>query len=163
MNINIEEFKTDFIDFNFDEILLQYNNPLINSNVYTNVKQKYFDETFYNYREYKMHIMELDVIVTNKEIKKSDTKIIYNYTNSESENELKNKLKKILIRQRNAKSNFMNYINHLNDNVRVYIESEKDKQTKSKPRNFFSKIMDSQPFGKSNMKKRVKKPTSSSG
>ena len=68
MNINIEEFKTDFIDINFDEILLQNNNPLINSNVYTNVKQKYFDETFYNYREYKMHLTELDVIVTNKEI-----------------------------------------------------------------------------------------------
>ena len=59
MNINIEEFKTDFIDVNFDEILLQNNNPLINSNVYTNVKQKYFDETFYNYREYKMHLTEL--------------------------------------------------------------------------------------------------------
>jgi hypothetical protein len=158
MNINIEEFKTDFIDFNFDEIY---------SNVYTNVKQKYFDETFYNYREYKMHNMELDVIITNKEVKKSETKIIYNYTNIEYENELKNKLKKILIRQRNAKSNFMNYINHLNNNVRVYIDSEKEKgkQTKSKPRSFFSKIMDSQSFGntKSNMKKRVKKPTSSSG
>jgi len=114
MNINIEEFKTDFIDVNFDEILLQNNNPLINSNVYTNVKQKYFDETFYNYREYKMHLTELDVIVTNKEVKKSDTKIIYNFTNLELENELKSKLKKILIRQRNAKSNFINYINHNN-------------------------------------------------
>jgi hypothetical protein len=161
MNINIEEFKTNFIDVNFDEILLQYNNPLINSNVYTNVKQKYFDETFYNYREYKMHLMELDVIVTNKEVKKSETKIIYNFTNVELENELKSKLKKILIRQRNAKSNFMNYINHLNNNVRVYIDSEKEKgkQIKSKPRSFFSKFMDT----KSNMKKRVKKPTSSSG
>ena len=97
-------------------------------------------------------------------IKKSDTKIIYNFTNLELENELKSKLKKILIRQRNAKSNFINYINHLNNNIAIYLDSEKERpqQTKSKPRSFFSKFMDSS-SSKSNMKKRVKKPTSSSG
>ena len=55
------DFYSQYININFDEILMESNNHLINSqNVYLVYKQQYFDESSKNYELFKKYKTKLE-------------------------------------------------------------------------------------------------------
>ena len=127
------DFNNEFINVHFDEILLKYNNPLINSNeMYLKYKQNYLSKSRDNFKIYTELNDQLNQI--NSLHLKTNTNI-----------------KKLLINQRILLSHFLHYINSLNNNKTFILEqsfeSDFDKRSikskgKSKGKfNLFKKLL----------------------
>lgn len=119
-NIN---FHGDFFK-NFDELLLETDNPLINSQEhYTDYKQEYLKISYDNFNQYENLISEYKKF-NNIYDTISPTKIIYTYVDEDKKTQLYKEMTQLIISQRKLYNNFMNYINHLNTNFKRILPNE---------------------------------------
>lgn len=111
--LNIQEFKTTFIDYKFDEILVNSNNIIVNSELYLNVKNNYLETTHVNFNNYLLIYYKYQQLTDNyhQNTLNNVTSYIYNYV--ENNENLKNNLKIILKEQRKIYNDFLHFINLL--------------------------------------------------
>jgi hypothetical protein len=136
MNI---DFYSQYININFDEILLENNNNLVNSEeFYLTYKKEYFDQTSQNFEKYKNFDNELkDLINFNSS---EPTKYKYVYTDLNRVEFLKQQLKNLIIAQNKLLDNFHHYITLLNTHPEKFKAKNEDIQQK---RSFLSKLLTS--------------------
>lgn len=114
METNFDFFK-QFIDVDFDNILLQNNNPLFNSDEhYFKYKRQYLDEAYQNKETYEQIIDELQLLQSTQLVRKSATKVIYTFVDTDRIKVLKQNKKNIMFSQRQRLENFLHYLNQLN-------------------------------------------------
>lgn len=139
MNI---DFKKQFLDFNFDDILLQNNNPLVNSYVhYTSHKQHYIKETLENFRSLTFLDQNLNEICNIKKTLNSDTKVHVTILDGRPEEKLRLKIKTLVLKQRKLFNNFINYINFLNENEKVLSGTDASFNQNKRIKTIFNKLM----------------------
>jgi hypothetical protein len=140
------DFKSTFLNYDFDSILLNNNNPLLNSyDIYIQYKQKYIISTRKNYDLYQKLIKEYLNLKKTQYNNPSPNVVVYTYISEDKLNELSFKIKNLLKTQKRALDNFLHYINHLNDNVNHYITNETDSSSKStirRTKNIFTRLLD---------------------
>lgn len=129
-------FFKEFIDVDFDNILLQNNNPLFNSDEhYFKYKRQYLDEAYNNKEAYDTINDELQELQSAQVVRKSATKVIYTFVDENRINVLKQNKKTILSAQRQRLNNFLHYLNQLNINnntqLHVGIQSKRSPSIKS--------------------------------
>jgi hypothetical protein len=139
------DFKKEFMDFNFDDILLQSNNSLVNSYVhYTSHKQQYIKETLENFRTLTFLNQNLDEICKIKCSSGScKTKVHVTILDGSGEGKLRLQIKAVVLKQRKLFANLINYINFLNENEKVLIGTEASFNQNAKIKTIFSKLMQS--------------------
>jgi len=132
------DFYKQYISVNFDEILTDNNNPLVNSEVvYTNFKRNYFDQTLEAYELFKKYNTELQNL-ENTDGYSSDTKYVYVYKNDKRILEIRQKIKNIVVEQERRFNDFYHYVNLLNTNRQKF----EIKTVTNEKRSFFSKLFD---------------------
>lgn len=135
------DFHSRYINFDFDKILKDNNNNLVNSeDVYLNFKKQYFDETVLAYKEFQessKRLNELQELGGYKHNSKR-TKHLFVYIDEEKIENLKIQIKKIYMTQEKRFSNFYNYIVLLNTKQNLFIEKPKITDKRS----FLSKLFD---------------------
>jgi hypothetical protein len=115
MYITDIDFKQEFLSISFDNILIEHNNPLINSyEHYIIYKQQYIRSSKQNMDSYIQLYTELQTILEQQNIKTSDSRFSFVFTEPNHILNLKTQLKNILIQQRKLLSNFMHYLQILN-------------------------------------------------
>lgn len=121
--MNNIDFKKEFIDVDFDNILLETNNPIINSyENYLKFKQSYLTTAQTNYEKFNELCSKFNEM-NGKNFKKiSDTKFIYTYIDRNEYINLKNNIKSIVIKQRELYQNFISYLNTINKKYQNKIE-----------------------------------------
>lgn len=133
------DFYSQYININFDEILIESNNHLINSqNVYLKYKQQYFDVSLKNYELFKKYKTELE------RLQKSETvtvpnKYIFVYKDTQVIEQIKQKLKNVVLSQEKLLNNFHHYITLLNTNPNMF-EVKKQTHPTSEKKSFLSKL-----------------------
>lgn len=136
MNI---DYYAQYININFDEILLENNNNLVNSEeFYLMYKKDYFDQTSQNFEKYKKWETELKAL-TNFNLSEP-TKYKYVYTDITKVELLKQQLKNLIIAQNKLLDNFYHYITLLNTHPEKFKVRTEDIQQK---RSFLSKLLPS--------------------
>jgi len=110
-----EQFKIDYLDYNFDQLLLERNNPLISSNEkYLLWKNMYIKDTLVNYNK----LIELlkNFSNDNYSITKvnNTTKYIYKYSNPSFVESINLEIKELLTTQRKLYKHFTDFIEFLN-------------------------------------------------
>ena len=105
------DFKKQYIDFDFDELLTIHNNPLVNSfDHYLKYKQQYMSETLHNFASHK----KLQKQVQQFQESHHDNAIHYRFIDDNTLDTLKTELKSITVQQSKLFNNFVNYIQFLN-------------------------------------------------
>jgi hypothetical protein len=116
MDINLynqEQFKETFLNFDFDNILIQHNNSLINSNEsYLQYKKEYLNNTQDNLEKYTKLYNSFKNLYNNYVI--NNNKYSYTFVDKNEYNKINKDLKGVLIEQRQLYNNFMTYIQLLN-------------------------------------------------
>ena len=110
-----EQFKKDYLDYNFDEMLLQRNNPLVTSNEkYLYWKNMYLKDTFANYS--RLTQLLADFSNDNYSVTKMNntTKYIYKYSNPSVMNTFNLEIKTLLATQKKLYQHFVSFIEFLN-------------------------------------------------
>lgn len=110
----ISEFENKYLKYDFDKILNDKNNVLVNSDIYLDVKQKYLQETTNNIEKYTQMFNEKSSLVDNHSIKNDGNVFyhVYNYTNCSKC--VNSDLKKVLLNQRHLFKNIIQFINTIN-------------------------------------------------
>lgn len=147
--LNID-FYNMFININFDNILLEKNNPLVNSKeIYLNYKRTYFDQTNKNYSKFLRLNAELQ---KQKQLQYTVTnnKYYYTYLDQKNLDSLKNELKIIIISQKELFNNFKHYVETLNKDINLF------QNTSEKKRGILSFFNKSKAKPKTNALKRSK-------
>jgi hypothetical protein len=113
----LPDFKGEFMDVDFDDILIKDNNPLVNSyKHYIKYKNEYLDNAFGLYMRYQKSALELSKLYEMQRIALSPSKIIYTYINAARARSLQALINGLIITQRERLDNFMSYIETLNKN-----------------------------------------------
>lgn len=113
-NIMDVDYYSQYIKINFDTVLLENNNNLINSEeFYLQYKKHYFEETNMNHQSFQKLNNELKGLL-DKESSINGTKYNFVFIDQTRINDLKTQLKNILIKQNKLLDNFNNYIILLN-------------------------------------------------
>ena len=138
------DFKSKFLNYNFDDILLNNNNPLLNSyDLYIQYKQKYIINARKNYDLYQKLIKEYNNLKKTQYQTPSQNVVIYTYISSDKLNDLSIKIKQLIKTQEQYLHNFLNYIEHLNNNINSYIIDENSsKSTFKRNKNIFTRLLD---------------------
>jgi uncharacterized protein YlbG (UPF0298 family) len=135
------DFHSKYINIDFDKLLIDNNNPLVNSeDIFLNFKKQYFDETILAYNEFQelsKRLKELQELGGYKHNSKG-TKHLFVYIDTERIESLKIKIKNLYITQEKRFSNFYNYVILLNTNPDLFIEKPKVVEKRS----FLSKLFD---------------------
>jgi len=130
------DFYSQYININFDEILMESNNHLINSqNVYLVYNQQYFDESSKNYELFKKYKTELERLQKSETITLPN-KYLFVYKDTQVIEQTKQNLKNVVLSQEKLLNNFHHYITLLNTNPNMF---EVKKQTNEK-KSFLSKL-----------------------
>ena len=115
---SLEVFHKTFRKSNFDELLLEQNNHLVNSNKhYLQLKSTYLDETNKNYNELEEKLEKFSELKNNytRTHNVSVTTHHYKVINKDLLELANQHIKEILDRQKKLHSVLMNYINFIND------------------------------------------------
>lgn len=150
------DFKSKFLNYNFDDILINNNNPLLNSyEFYIQYKQKYIINSRKNYELYQKLYKEYINLKKTEYQMPSTNVVIYTYISSDKLNDLCFKIKNLLKQQQKNLDNFLHYINHLNENVNSYIieNSSNSKNTIRRNKNIFTRLLDN--TSKAKLKRKI--------
>lgn len=150
-NIN---FYSEYININFDEILLENNNNLLTSEeFYLTYKKEYFDQTSNNFEKFKIvndelqQLTNLNVPFKTNDESSSTTKYKYVYTDFTRYEYLKQEVKNLIISQNKLLDNFYHYITLLNTHPEKFKVKNEEVQQK---RSFLSKLLTSKKTQKTN-------------
>lgn len=128
----VNEFYKNYITHDFDSVLLNTNNDLINSyEYYIKIKEEYIYKTQVNFENYKINVLKLDNLDTKLYNKQNEKRIFITVINKEDRDNLKKDINDILINQRTLFNNFVHYINFLNENKYKFIVSSRPKSIRS--------------------------------
>jgi len=139
------DFKSKFLNCEFDNILINKNNPLINSyDIYIQYKQKYIINTRKNFDLYQQLIKEYTNLKNMQYQTPYKNVVIYTFIPDEKLDELSFKIINLIKEQQTNFDNFMHYINYLNDNIDNYIvnENSKSKNTIRRNKNIFTRLLE---------------------
>lgn len=139
------DFKSTFLNYDFDSILLNNNNQLLNSyDFYIQYKQKYIISTRKNFDLYQKLSKEYANLKKIQYQNPSSNITIYTYIPDNKLNELSFKIKNLIKEQQKNLDNFLHYINHLNVNVEHYLtnENSNSKNTMRRNKNIFTRLLD---------------------
>lgn len=115
MNYCIEEFKNTFLRVKFDDMLIDQNNDLINSDLhYLDVKNTYLYKTNINCDNLLQLFNEYYKLNNNYCCDHNIGRYTYTYVNSNDSECLNNQIKTILKQQNKIYSEFLHYISFLN-------------------------------------------------
>jgi hypothetical protein len=144
MDAQITSFIDEFIATNFDDILLQNDNPLINSDeYYIKYKQCYMDDARTNLLEYETLTNELRRLQEIKLVALSDSKVIYTFVNDVTIQGLKSKRKDLVVKQRQKLTNLLLYIDRLNMDFEKILGNSCDKSASIKSKkSVFAKLVE---------------------
>lgn len=124
------DFKKEFLEIDFDQLLLRFNNHYINDNIYTDYKKKYIVSTKENMEEYNKLVIEINLLNNKKSMEKSSNKYIYFIFDETLLQKTKQKCKLIICNQRKSLDFFKQYIDTLNDRF-LNESNNKDRSIKS--------------------------------
>lgn len=131
------DFYTRFININFDEQLMENNNPLVNSqDIYLNYKNEYINTSLNNFNDYKKY-NKIYSGLNETDINNTSNKYIFVYKNVKLIEETKQKIKNIIIEQEKLLQNFQHYIDLLNENPQMFTAKKQNEK-----RSFLSKLFD---------------------
>ena len=106
------DIQKEFI-LNFDQLLIDCNNPIINSyDKYGKYKKEYMEFTEENIKNVKNYQDELCII--NPPMESTSNKFYYTFVDKEKERAVKNQIKNLILQQKQYYDNFINYIMYLN-------------------------------------------------
>lgn len=135
------DFYSKYINIDFDKILIDNNNPLVNSEqIYINYKKQYLDETilaYISFQELSEKLSKLQETGGYKQNSKG-TKFVFVYIDNEIVESLKLQIKKLYMTQEKRFSNFYDYITLLNKDKHLFIETTPVVERRS----FLSKLFD---------------------
>jgi hypothetical protein len=124
------DFYSRYININFDEILTENNNLLVNSEeMYLKYKKKYFDETHTNYKLFKDFSTELKILENDQGYTNNNNRYLYVYKDITKIEELRLNIKNIVIAQNTLLYNFNHYINLLNSKQELFINNKQNKRS----------------------------------
>ena len=136
--LNID-FYNMFLNVDFDSILSEINNPLVNSKeFYLNYKNEYFDQTNKNYSRFLRYNSELQRL-RNTEYKKTATKYTFLYLDQNKIESLKNDLKSIILEQNILFNNLKYHIEMLNKEPNKFISQDQETPKQRGLMSFFNK------------------------
>ncbi len=131
------DFYTRFININFDEKLMENNNPLVNSqDIYLNYKNEYINTSLNNFNDYKKY-NKIYSELNETNINNTSNRYIFVYKNVKLIEETKQKIKNIIIEQEKLLQNFQHYIDLLNENPQMFGAKKQNEK-----RSFLSKLFD---------------------
>jgi hypothetical protein len=115
----LEKFKNDFLDVDFDNLLQEQNNTLVNSNThYLNLKNSYLEETAKSYKILQDLSMKFNLLINNyTKTETIDSNVIrhkYTLIDSLEQDTLNEEMKTIFEKQKKFFATFISYINFLN-------------------------------------------------
>lgn len=141
MSKHVVNFQSHFLDFDFDKILIDDNNTLINSNEhYLYYKTTYLKTTQENLENYK-NLNDKYISLTNNEFTTDTGKVKYYVSNQSELDNIKLEMNKIIMLQRNLYDNFINHIKFLNEHkIKLTNSSKKTQNKSSSAKKFFSKL-----------------------
>ncbi len=110
------DFKKDFLEVDFDSILLECNNPLFNSDQHhIKYKNLYFDKAKIACEQFEHLSAELSRLQDVQFLQLSDTKVIRTYVDEQKILDLKQQRKNLVIKQRQELQKTLQYFRQLND------------------------------------------------
>lgn len=110
-----DTFKCDFLDCNFDNILIEEDNPMLNSNEhYIDYKNEYIEQTKINHKKLDELLKKFNIL-NNFYTKSCDRKYVYHFIDNDTKEKLNNEIKNIHVYQRKLYINFINHIEFLNN------------------------------------------------
>lgn len=110
-----DQFKKDYLDYNFDEMLLERNNPLVTSNEkFLFWKNMYLKDTLDNYN--RLTKLLADFSNDNYSVTRvnNTTQYIYTYSNQNVMSTFNLEIKSLLATQKKMFKHFVEYIEFLN-------------------------------------------------
>jgi hypothetical protein len=112
MNFNLEEFKSHFLTFDFDNLL---NSVHVNSDGYLLYKRDYISKTIEHYESLKVLIDKYNKLVNNYEYNETDNIKSYTYTYIDKNifNDINDQIKLVYIKQRQLYTSLMSHIEFL--------------------------------------------------
>jgi len=116
-----DKFKDDFLCCDFDNILIEEDNNLLNSNEhYIDYKNEYIKQTNINHKELDSLLKKFSIL-NNFYTKSCDRKYVYHFIDNNTKEKLNNEIKNVHLYQRKLFTNFVNHVEFLNTakNTRV--------------------------------------------
>ena len=111
---NEEQFKQTFLNVNFDNVFIENNNNIINSNeLYLQYKAEYLKKTYDNLQKYTQ-LFEIFKQLSNNYNIVNNNKYSYTFIDKNEYEKINRQLKNLLIEQRQLYHNFMTYVQFLN-------------------------------------------------
>ena len=109
-----DKFKSDFLHFDFDNMLIEENNELLNSNQhYIDYKNEYIEQTNTNHENLNELLKKFNIL--HNFYTKNNNKYIYHFVDNNIKEKYNNEIKQIHIAQRSLYTNFINHIIFLNN------------------------------------------------
>lgn len=118
--LNENWFENEFLSTDFDNILIQQNNPLINSDQFIQYKQIYLNASQANLQKFTELTTELRSMIEEKLQNTNPTKVVFTFIDEDKSIELEKNLNSLISKQRNLFNRFLHYVNDLNTNVNKY-------------------------------------------
>lgn len=109
----MNEFE-EFLNYNFDEILLRKGNLKINMPIFTKFKNVYFEKTTDNYKKYQELYDLLQQCEPKQKMKRGTNTIIYNIQMTSPTENIRNLMQRIIKQQRVLFNNFLHHCEYLN-------------------------------------------------
>lgn len=111
MNIN-DDFASEFLYINFDNILMQNNSPFLESDqLYIKYKEEYLSQTMKNYTAYKELLSLLQSF--QPPLSSTPSKIVYTFTDNNQIENIRSQIKSLFLHQRTLYTNFLDHVNKL--------------------------------------------------
>lgn len=129
------KFRNDFLHFDFDNMLIEEDNELLNSNEhYIDYKNEYIEQTKINHDKLDELLKKFNIL-NNFYTKSCDCKYIYHFIDNNTKENYNNNIKNIHLNQRILYTNFINHIEFLNIAKNITIEetikiSDKSRMTR---------------------------------
>ena len=129
------KFKNDFLHSEFDTMLIEQDNELLNSNEhYLDYKNEYIKQTNINHKKLDELLKKFNIL-NNFYTKSDDCKYVYHFIDNNTKEKLNNEIKKIHLNQRKLYTDFINHIEFLNtvkttfinENINENINKKSDK------------------------------------
>lgn len=117
MNYCTTDFKTCYLDFDFDDILHEQDNQFVNNDEYLKYKNIYKTKTLERMNQIKQFNLEYDIL-NNYYTKTDNNKYIYNIVDKSSTEKYNILIKNIIQEQKSDYTNFIQYIHFLNKIVK---------------------------------------------
>ena len=125
---SLDDFVQKFIDFDFDNLLNEQNNPHVHSNQhYLQIKQTYISQSQENYSVMVELLSNFEPVLNNytKNVSGNVIRHHYNLVNDEYKESLNSKIKSVWLNQKRIFSHFLQYINFLNDSYNTTRTTQK--------------------------------------